>query len=150
MSFKKISVKGINYGSDFVDCQDAKLKDVTNFNMVDEDLDRVLSQKANGRNEYNNAMQFFTHLAICHTIVSSRDPRDESKIMLNASSPDELSLINGSKYYGVKFVERTNGNIINIKNFNEGGRLDKYQLLNVIEFTSERKRMTVVVKSPTG
>ena len=118
--------------------------------MVDEDLDRILVNKVNTNNEYNDAMNFFTHLAICHTIVSSRDPRDESKIMLNASSPDELSLINGSKYYGVKFVERTNGNIITIKNLNEGDRLEKYQLLNVIEFTSERKRMTVVVKSPTG
>ena len=94
--------------------------------MVDEHLDGILAQKVNTNNEYKNAMDFFTHLAICHTIVSSRDPRDESKIMLNASSPDELSLINGSKYYGVKFVERTNGNIINIKNLNEGGRLDKY------------------------
>ena len=70
--------------------------------------------------------------------------------MLNASSPDELSLINGAKYYGVKFVERSSGNLITIKDFNEGGRLDKYQLLNVIEFTSERKRMTVVVKTPEG
>ncbi len=65
-------------------------------------------------------------MAICHTIVSSRDPKDESKIMLNASSPDELSLINGAKYYGVKFVERTSSNQILIKNFNEDGRLDKY------------------------
>jgi len=82
--------------------------------------------------------------------VSTRDPRDESKIMLNASSPDELSLINGAKYYGIKFVERTAGNLIVIKDFNEGGRIEKYQLLNVIEFTSDRKRMTVVVKTPNG
>jgi magnesium-transporting ATPase (P-type) len=133
-----------------VECQDAKSKEVTNFNMVDDHLDKILEFKVNTHNEYKNAMDFFTHLAICHTIVSSRDPRDESKIMLNASSPDELSLINGAKYYGVKFVERANGNIIHIKNLNEDGRIDKYQLLNVIEFTSDRKRMTVVVKTPSG
>lgn len=45
-------------------------------------------------------------MALCHTIVTSKDPRDETKIILNSSSPDELSLLNAAKYYGVRFVER--------------------------------------------
>ena len=49
-------------------------------------------------------------MAICHTIVSSKDPKNESKIILNSSSPDELSLLNAAKYYGVKFVERNSLN----------------------------------------
>jgi hypothetical protein len=35
---------------------------------------------------------------------------NESKIILNSSSPDELSLLNAAKYYGVKFVERNSLN----------------------------------------
>ena len=148
MSFKKVSIGGVSYGSSFDECSDSTTKEVTNFNMVDTSLDRVLSQKVNQNNEYANCSAFLTHLAICHTIVSSKDPKDETKIVLNSSSPDELALINGAKYYGVKFVERTSSNQIIIRDRNEGGRLKQYQLLNVIEFTSDRKRMTVIVRTP--
>ena len=60
-------------------------------------------------------------MAICHTIVSSKDPKNEDKIILNSSSPDELSLLNAAKYYGVKFVERNAFNEIFIddEGFNE-------------------------------
>ena len=94
-------------------------------------------------------MQFLSHLAICHTIVTSQDPKDETKFILNSSSPDELSLINGAKYYGKQFVERNIYNEIIIRN-SHTGLDDTYKLLNVIEFTSDRKRMTVIVRDPDG
>lgn len=116
--------------------------------MVDQDFERILNQKSNQNNLYLNAKGFLYNLAICHTIVTSKDPKDETKNILNSSSPDELSLINGAKYYGVNFVERTGNNRIVIKDMNEGGVTKSYQLLNVIEFTSDRKRMTVIIRTP--
>ena len=52
------------------------------------------------------------HLALCHTIVSSRNPRNEDQVVLNASSPDELALLNAAKYYGIDFHERLRDTII--------------------------------------
>jgi magnesium-transporting ATPase (P-type) len=89
-------------------------------------------------------------LAICHTIVTSQDPKDETKFILNSSSPDELSMINGAKYYGVQFVERNSHNEIILRYSNQITELRTFKLLNIIEFTSERKRMTVIVRDPEG
>ena len=124
-------------------------------------------------------MNYLQHLALCHTIVTSKDPRDETKIILNSSSPDELSLLNAAKYYGVRFVERNELNEMIITDDDvedsdyQGSRSERrsvnlqpgpsirnrrnqniygtrFQLLNVIEFTSDRKRMTVIVRTPDG
>ena len=62
----------------------------------------------------------------------------------NASSPDELALTNAARHFGVTFEARDEDNRIVIFNKKENKRY-YYKLLNVIEFTSLRKRMTVIV-----
>ena len=37
-----------------------------------------------------------THLAVCHTVVIEEK---RGKTFYNASSPDELALVNAAKYY---------------------------------------------------
>ena len=64
----------------------------------------------------------------------------------NASSPDELALVNAARAFGYFFCERDTENNMVIK-YNDG-MVEKYKLLNVIEFDSARKRMTVIVKTP--
>lgn len=83
-----------------------------------------------------------THLALCHTVVVEKK---EDKTFYNASSPDELALVNAAKYFNYDFKGRTDDNAIEIS-INE--QPIYYQLLNVIEFTSARKRMTVIVRTP--
>jgi len=69
---------------------------------------------------------------------------DESKNEYNASSPDELALVNAAKYFGVIFEKRDEDNnmIVRLKD----GEVEKYKLLNTLEFTSSRKRMSVIIK----
>jgi len=67
----------------------------------------------------------------------------------NASSPDELALVNAAKYFGCVFLEREHGKKNTIKLDYRGKKLS-YELLNMIEFDSARKRMTSVVKAPDG
>jgi phospholipid-transporting ATPase len=55
--------------------------------------------------------------------------------------------VNAAKHFGFAFTGRDEDNNIIIK---EGKQQLKYNLLNVIEFTSARKRMTCVVKTPDG
>jgi len=81
---------------------------------------------------------------VCHTIIVENKDND---IQYNASSPDELALANAARYFGVIFQKRDSNNMIKIKNTLTGEE-DKYELLNVIEFTSTRKRMSVIVRSP--
>jgi magnesium-transporting ATPase (P-type) len=84
-------------------------------------------------------------LAICHTIVPNFS--SDGLLSYNASSPDELALTNAARFFGLVFEDRDSDNKIVIGDKNTG-RTQKYELLNVIEFTSLRKRMSVIVRTP--
>lgn len=83
-------------------------------------------------------------LGVCHTVIVEEK---NGHTIYNASSPDELALVNAAKFFGFAFQGRNEDNDIIINS--PIGEL-KYRLLNVIEFTSARKRMSVVVRSPDG
>jgi phospholipid-transporting ATPase len=67
-------------------------------------------------------------------------------VKYNASSPDELALVNAGRAFGYFFCERDTENNMIVR-FGDGST-EKYKLLNVIEFDSARKRMTVIVQTP--
>ena len=84
----------------------------------------------------------FRLLAVCHTVIVEKDERT-GEISYQASSPDELALVEGAKSQGYEFLNKDPQNIISIKTpFNTL----RYELLNVLEFTSTRKRMSVIIK----
>lgn len=83
-------------------------------------------------------------LAVCHTTMT--EERD-GQIIYNASSPDELALVNFAKFVGAEFIGLDDNNNITI---NLKGKVLKFQLLHVLEFNSTRKRMSVIVKAPDG
>ena len=59
-------------------------------------------------------------------------------------SPDEMTLVEAAKQIGYEYRNRTSNEIkIKIK-----GQKKVYKLLELFKFTSERKRMTVVVQDP--
>jgi magnesium-transporting ATPase (P-type) len=87
---------------------------------------------------HESLKQTLFHLAICHSIII-----DERTGKYNASSPDELALVNAAKFFGCEFVKRDEENIIYI---NYEGHTFEYRLLNILEFTSTRKRMSVIVE----
>ena len=74
------------------------------------------------------------NLAICHTIIIENK---NGKLNYNASSPDELALVNAARFFGVKYVDRDEENNIFV---DFKGERQKWKLLNLIEFNSTRKR----------
>ena len=80
------------------------------------------------------------HLALCHTVVV-----DKIKGVYNAASPDELSLVQGAKDQGFEFVGREPNNILVVRDVQ--GYTLRYKLLNVLEFNSTRKRMSIIVQN---
>uniref|UniRef100_A0A8B9KFP6 Phospholipid-transporting ATPase n=1 Tax=Astyanax mexicanus TaxID=7994 RepID=A0A8B9KFP6_ASTMX len=87
--------------------------------------------------------EFLTMMAVCHTVVPERE---EDQIIYQASSPDEGALVKGAKSLGFVFTARTPHSVI----IEALGKEMSYELLNVLEFSSNRKRMSVVVRTPTG
>lgn len=59
---------------------------------------------------------------------------------------DERALVDGAKKFGYVFETRTPQNV----EVMALERRERYEILNVIEFTSTRKRMSVIVRTPNG
>ncbi|XP_037297496.1 probable phospholipid-transporting ATPase IA isoform X3 [Manduca sexta] len=87
--------------------------------------------------------EFLTMLAICHTVIPERI---DGKINYHAASPDERALVLGAAMFGYVFDTRTPQTVT----IDAAGVREEYTVLNVIDFTSARKRMSVIVRTPTG
>nr|CAG8470519.1 11811_t:CDS:10 [Entrophospora candida] len=68
----------------------------------------------------------------------------EKNLIYKAESPDEAALVSAAKNLGFVFLGRSTDSIT-IDIF---GKEYTYQILNILQFNSTRKRMSVIVKSP--
>ncbi|XP_052738264.1 phospholipid-transporting ATPase IA isoform X6 [Bicyclus anynana] len=82
-------------------------------------------------------------LAVCHTVIPELV---DGAINYHAASPDERALVAGAAAWGWVFAART-PQAVTVR---ARGRTLTYSVLHVLAFTSSRKRMSVVVRAPTG
>ncbi|XP_038888225.1 phospholipid-transporting ATPase 2 [Benincasa hispida] len=122
MIFRRCCINGIFYGNENGDA----LKDKKLLNAIASSSPDVI--------------RFLTIMAICNTVVPTKSK--SGNILYKAQSQDEDALVNAAAYLHMVFVNK-NANILEVQ-FN--GMLNRYELLDTLEFTSERKRMSVVVK----
>ncbi|KAL4348065.1 hypothetical protein GQ457_17G016630 [Hibiscus cannabinus] len=120
------AIKGINF----------KDERIMNGNWVNEQRADVIQK-------------FFRLLAICHTAIPEVD---EGKISYEAESPDEAAFVIAARVLGFEFHKRTQTSIsLHELDPVSGQTVDRlYKLLNVIEFNSSRKRMSVIVRDEEG
>ncbi|XP_029698644.1 phospholipid-transporting ATPase IB isoform X2 [Takifugu rubripes] len=133
MHFKKCTIAGITYGN-----LPSSSNNSTEFD------DPTLIQNIEGNHPTSPQIcEFLTMMAVCHTVVPERE---DNQIIYQASSPDEGALVKGAKGLGFVFTARTPDSVI----IEARGKEMSYELLNVLEFSSNRKRMSVVVRTPSG
>ncbi|CAH8514402.1 unnamed protein product [Schistosoma mattheei] len=148
MEFKRCSIGGIMYGNSTEDSNALE--------------DQNLINKLNSGDLLVD--QFFTILAVCHTVVPERNVSEnntndnnvavfgndnlnnEQLINYQASSPDEAALVKAARTMGYVFTTRTPTEVI----VKIRGVEKRYGILHVLDFTSFRKRMGVVVREPNG
>ncbi|KAK0636991.1 hypothetical protein B0T17DRAFT_587979 [Bombardia bombarda] len=94
------------------------------------------------------ATQYILVMALCHTCLP--EVRD-GKIEFQSSSPDELALVRAAQDLGFLVTHRSSQTVtLRIANDN-GEEVERtYVILDVIEFSSKRKRMSIVVRCPDG
>ncbi|RLN46338.1 hypothetical protein BBJ28_00021417 [Nothophytophthora sp. Chile5] len=160
MEFRKCSIDGISYGSGITEIGraalvragkpipaepklDPSIKRMPYVNFVDKTLFEAMKGGA-GEKQKRNILQFFEHLAVCHTVIPER--LESGELRLSASSPDEQALVAGAAFAGFKFESRSVGTAV----VEVLGERVTYEVLDVLEFNSTRKRMSVVVRKPTG
>ncbi|KAJ3225401.1 hypothetical protein HK099_006859 [Clydaea vesicula] len=88
-------------------------------------------------------IEFFTLLAVCHTVLMENpDPNSPHAIQYKAQSPDEAALVAAAKDNGFTFLKRVNDEVhVDIM-----GSVKTFRVLNILEFNSDRKRMSIIVR----
>ncbi|TMW58374.1 hypothetical protein Poli38472_009933 [Pythium oligandrum] len=170
MEFRKCSIHGVSYGKGTTAIGlAARMRDDYKGNPTDDSddestdvddeimacpapnvnfRDRGLWQAMKAGDERTTQIRdFFRHLALCHGVLiehldAQPDDMEHPPIIYSASSPDEQALVSGAKYFGFEFVNREPGSV-SVKT--PEGVIEQYEVLEVFEFDSTRKRMTVVV-----
>ncbi|KAI8533695.1 hypothetical protein RHMOL_Rhmol10G0029200 [Rhododendron molle] len=148
-------------------------KSIKGFNFRDE---RIMNGQWVNQPYSDFIQKFFRVLAICHTAIPDVD-NESGEIMYEAESPDEAAFVIAARELGFEFFERKQTSISLHELDNEsankvdrylckflivdrslrnqrlqlrglGFHFRSYQLLQVLEFSSARKRMSVIVRNP--
>ncbi|KAH9904925.1 hypothetical protein F4778DRAFT_789626 [Xylariomycetidae sp. FL2044] len=95
------------------------------------------------------ARQFLLCVALCHTCLP--EIKENGEIEFQAASPDELALVQAARDLGYLLVDRP-AQTIKLQMRDSGGQpvTESYQVMDVIEFSSKRKRMSIVIRMPDG
>ncbi|KAL9646480.1 hypothetical protein ABK040_006474 [Willaertia magna] len=156
MDFMKCVVNGEAYGTGvteialsaarregrtIIDTRPSHVKNNPNFQFFDERMND--GAWINDINK-DGILEFLILLAVCHTVIPEKNKNQE--IVYQASSPDEAALVKAAKYLGVEFISRTPSEMT----ISVLGQEKTYQILDIIEFSSDRKRQSVIVRNPEG
>ena len=151
MNFKMMSIGTNVYGSYNTKKLDIdKLNDtygeITNVDFYDEDN--------NFKNDINNDSKkeiinhFMINLCLCNSVIIDKKLFDNSNIIkYQASSPDEMALVSFARSQNYIFLDRTSEDYIILE---INGEKMNYKILNILEYSSERKRMSIICETPDG
>jgi len=164
MEFFKCSIGGVSYGEGITEIERAiqarkgiKLPPVSehdipieaSFNFRDA---RITDGRWRERNDSEICRDFFRVLAVCQTVIPEGNPIPE-EIVYQAESPDELAFVVAAKRFGFFFKQRSVSSILVEEqqlDKSKPNAIVKYDILNVLEFSSKRKRMSVIARSENG
>uniref|UniRef100_A0A8C7Z286 Phospholipid-transporting ATPase n=1 Tax=Oryzias sinensis TaxID=183150 RepID=A0A8C7Z286_9TELE len=144
MEFKKCTIAGQGKSPENVCCC---------FQPVDWSWNQYADQKfqfmdhllvANVKSKKDkDAMEFFKLLSLCHTVMVDNKDGD---LVYQAASPDEGALVTAARNFGFVFLSRTQDTITIM----EMGQEKTYEMLALLDFNSDRKRMSIILKFPDG
>ncbi|KAH0795183.1 phospholipid-translocating P-type ATPase, flippase family protein [Histomonas meleagridis] len=148
MEFMKCSISGHIYGSGTTEIAYAAAKrrglsiPPPNKNgkaFQDAEFERILRNGAPMEIKH-----FIWLLAVCHSVIPEVDSTKPYGIAFQASSPDEAALVSAAADMGYVFKSRSPSNlVVSVK-----GEDINIEVMAVLEFTSERKRSSVIIRHP--
>ena len=151
MNFKMMSIGMYSYGSletnkfnnDLLNDKYGNIKNVEFY-----DINDKFRNDLNDNNKKELINHFFINLCLCNSVIIDKKLFEKSNIInYEASSPDEMALVNFARLQKYIFLNRTSDDNI-ILEINE--QKINYKILNILEYSSERKRMSIICETPKG
>ncbi|KAI8711636.1 Phospholipid-transporting ATPase [Fusarium sp. LHS14.1] len=95
------------------------------------------------------AARYLLAVALCHTCIP--EATENGDIEYQGSSPDEVALVRAAKEMGFIVTQRSS-QAVTVSILGSTGRPDVqvFQILDVIEFDSNRKRLSIILQCPDG
>jgi phospholipid-translocating ATPase len=149
MNLRRVSVAGISWlqQMDLKNAEASGLK-THGAGLTTEDMLQHIRSKPNSPFAIH-VTRFLLAMALCHTCIPETEHDDNNKY--KRSSPDEVALAMAVKDMGFVVTHRSSHSAtILAPDENGNARSQVFQILDVIEFSSDRKRMTVIVQRQDG
>ncbi|CCG80792.2 putative Phospholipid-transporting ATPase, partial [Taphrina deformans PYCC 5710] len=143
MEFRQVSIAGIAYSEVVPEDNKGHYVDGEEFGVFDF---KTLKKNLNEHPSKEIMHHFLTLLATCHTVIPEQVAEKPGEIKYQAASPDEGALVQGACDLGYKFITRRPKSVSVLVD----GQEQEYQLLNICEFNSTRKRMSTIFRCPDG
>uniref|UniRef100_A0A672NN72 Phospholipid-transporting ATPase n=1 Tax=Sinocyclocheilus grahami TaxID=75366 RepID=A0A672NN72_SINGR len=124
MAFKKCTITGRTYGE-------------TNHQLYHFLVSCIRSKKD------PQILEFFKLLSLCHTVMVEQKG---DELVYQAASPDEGALVTAACNFGFVFLSRTQDTITIMEMDHE----ETYEMLALLDFNSDRKRMSIILRFPDG
>uniref|UniRef100_A0A668ACU1 Phospholipid-transporting ATPase n=1 Tax=Myripristis murdjan TaxID=586833 RepID=A0A668ACU1_9TELE len=153
MAFKKCTISGQTYGTspsgyteiitspvDFSWNRYADRK----FQFMDHSLVALIRSRKD-----KDALEFFKLLSLCHTVMVEQKEGEGAgpdDLVYQAASPDEGALVTAARNFGYVFLSRTQDTIT----IREMDQETTYEMLALLDFNSDRKRMSIILRAPDG
>ena len=158
MRFKAFSVGEKSFGNINVIAQKEKegyeLRDrhgkITNIGFIDQNNELRDELINNGKIGNNLLEHLFLNIILNNSAIINRKKFEKKKeIEYLCSSSDEKCLLNFARFCGYTFVDRTVDNAVTLEKIVEQTKIAqmRFNISNTFEFTSERQRMSVIIKS---
>ena len=144
MIFKKLHLGTVAYGTETFD------EIIHHLNMY---FTKPQTESKGRKNAMTKIAEAVKALALCHNVTPvfeqfdydapEQDQALDNKVTYQASSPDEVALVEWSEQIGLTLIERT---LTTLKLKSPLGEILGFTILQIFPFTSESKRMGIIVK----
>jgi phospholipid-translocating ATPase len=95
------------------------------------------------------ARDFILGMALCHTALPEVDSNGD--VDFEAASPDDVALVRAARELGYTLIARSSQAITLQHTDSTGHQTElRYEILDLIDFSSKRKRMSIILRCPDG
>ncbi|CAB3373244.1 Hypothetical predicted protein [Cloeon dipterum] len=156
MIFKKLHLGTVSYGTETFEEVVLHLRKA--FDKQQQSEMRGLSSGKARRSELSRVLEAVKALALCHNVTPTYESNDRSEngsdeveadqhtsqeVVYQASSPDEVALVKWTEESGLALIHR---DLTTMQLRTPNGAVLNYTILQIFPFTSETKRMGIIVK----